>query len=494
VGWGNPMLHPPKPRSKVGLQARATSAHGVLIACVCAASAGCASSSIRSDVGRVHELTRAPALPAVIDRRVDPKRDPAVQRALQEPLDADAAVRVALLANRELRARLRELGVARGQLLQAGLLPNPRAEVELLPERGSELELRVEFDITRALLAPLRARGFDAELEATRYAVAAAVVDLAYRVRVGYVRVQATEQRLGIARQALAALDAARLAARALFEAGNLPALDLATHEAAHDRATVEAERIELDVATERERFTRVLGLADARPTWRVRSLLPVAPEQPMAADDLESRALRANLELQGARQHLVSLARRAGFARTEGLVPDVAVDVHALTGRPESQAGNSADWRFGGGISLSLPLFDRQQGTALALDAAWRAGLERYYGLAADLRSETRELQQRLQSAHTRARKYQEVILPGQSRVTEQSLLQYNAMQLGVFQLLAARREQLDAQLAYVDTLREYWSAVIEVEALLQGRRSSSSVPAASELTTTAASPAEHG
>ena len=52
-----------------------------------------------------------------------------------------------------------------------------------------------------------------------------------------------------------------------------------------------------------------------------------------------------------------------------------------------------------------------------------------------------------------------------------EQTLLQCNAMQLGVFQLLEARRELLDVQLAYADTMREYWSAQAEYEVLLSGR-----------------------
>ena len=60
---------------------------------------------------------------------------------------------------------------------------------------------------------------------------------------------------------------------------------------------------------------------------------------------------------------------------------------------------------------------------------------------------------------------------MPAQQTVMEQTVLQYNAMQLGVFQLLDARRELLDVQLAYADTIREYWSAHAEYEALLSGR-----------------------
>jgi outer membrane protein TolC len=44
--------------------------------------------------------------------------------------------------------------------------------------------------------------------------------------------------------------------------------------------------------------------------------------------------------------------------------------------------------------------------------------------------------------------------------------------MQLGVFQLLQARREQLDVELAYVETLREYWSAAAALDTLLAGHR----------------------
>jgi len=91
---------------------------------------------------------------------------------------------------------------------------------------------------------------------------------------------------------------------------------------------------------------------------------------------------------------------------------------------------------------------------------------------MAVDLRSAARDARNRVVSAHARARQYQAVIVPAQARVTAQTLLQYNAMQVGIFQLLQAHREELDAQLALVETRREYWSAAAELEALLAGKR----------------------
>jgi outer membrane protein TolC len=49
--------------------------------------------------------------------------------------------------------------------------------------------------------------------------------------------------------------------------------------------------------------------------------------------------------------------------------------------------------------------------------------------------------------------------------------LLQYNAMQIGVFQLLQARRDQLEAGRNYVATLLEYWRSRAALEQILMGR-----------------------
>ncbi|HTV23051.1 MAG TPA: TolC family protein [Polyangiaceae bacterium] len=440
----------------------------------------CVSSSIADDVRYVRAAAAVERLPAVADREVDPVTEREATRLLAEPLDAEAAVRVALLDNRELRARLREIGVARGQLMQAGLLPNPRAEAELLPERNSRVELRVEYDLTRAVLAPLAARAGAPELDAARTRAAAAVVSLSYRVREGFYRLQAAEQSLAVQQRELDALAARHEVAQALVAAGNVAELDVATEEAAYERARVMVARRELEVATERERMQRLLGQHGAATAWRVRAGLPPVAEAPDVAVDLERRALTASLALRERRQRLEALARRAGWTRAAGWIPDVTVDVHGLHGDPDdTAAGPDDDWRFGAGVSLELPLFDRRQGTAASLEAEFDALLETYYGLAVDVRSAARDTRNRVVSAHSRARQYRDVIVPAQRRVSQQTLLQYNAMQVGIFQLLEARQAELRVELEEIETLREYWTAVAELGALLAGQHV---VPASSE------------
>ena len=190
--------------------------------------------------------------------------------------------------------------------------------------------------------------------------------------------------------------------------------------------------------------------------------------------DALERRALEASLELAALRRRLEAAARRAGVARTEGWLPDLSVDLHILRGQPDEPVGTPSDpaLRFGGGLTVSIPLFDRQQGRVQAFEAEGRALLERYFGLAVDVRSSAREAENRLASAHARVRHLETVVRPAQDRVLAQTLLQYDAMQLDVFRLLAARRARLEVELAYVDTVNELFVARAAVEALLAGQR----------------------
>jgi outer membrane protein TolC len=107
-----------------------------------------------------------------------------------------------------------------------------------------------------------------------------------------------------------------------------------------------------------------------------------------------------------------------------------------------------------------------------MAREAEFDSLLERYHGRAIDVRSALRAARNRLASAHARALHHQRILVPARRRAVEQTLLQYNAMQVGVFQLLQARREQLDAELAQVEALREYWTSHAAFDALLAGRR----------------------
>jgi len=431
----------------------------------------CASSSIGSDISRVRTLSKAASLPHVDRAEVELISDKDVHGLLGAPLTEATAVRIALLNNRDLRAELRELGVSRGRLMQAGLLANPTFELELLPERESDYELRVEYDVSSLILAPLSARAAGAELEAHRFQVAGSVVELGYQVRSAFYALAAAEQRLSYAQRTLDALTAGRDAALALLAAGNVPVLEASRQIVAYESARIEVAKIELAVADRREQVQRLLGLYGTDTEWRIAHGFADIPAELSLPAQLETKALAASLELKAIERRLDAAGHRTGVARATALIPDVAVDFHALHANADAHDRDEKSWRYGGGVSVGVPVFNRQQGRQRIAEAEFDVLLERQQALAIELRSHAREVQNHVRSAHARVRAYETTLVPAQHSVMEQTLLMYNAMQLGVFELLAARRGELEIELAYVDAKAAYWEATAQLDALLAGK-----------------------
>jgi cobalt-zinc-cadmium efflux system outer membrane protein len=99
------------------------------------------------------------------------------------------------------------------------------------------------------------------------------------------------------------------------------------------------------------------------------------------------------------------------------------------------------------------------------------RQASERYITRAVEIRSRVRAAHAGVTSTFDLARYYEKVILPLRQQIVEQTQLQYNAMQVSTFQLLQAKRDQIDAGAEYIASLRDYWVARTTLDQILHGR-----------------------
>ncbi len=441
-----------------------------LAAVLSMSSVGCATHSTASDYRSVRDLTRSRTeldLPVAQVRsdREDPDED--VRAMVQQPLTVELAERVALLNNHSLRAELHSLGIARGQLVQASLLPNPEFDVALrFPEDSNEnptWDIEAGVDLTALILRGARTDVARAELDAARVRAASAVLDLGLRVRQEFYSVLARQQRLELMQAALTSFAGGYETARALHDAGNITELDLATEQAAYEAARVAVAGAEADLLDEREQLNVLLGFHGRETTWKIAGRLPDVPESAPDDAQLEAQAIEASLDLAATRATLTALSRQVGLGRDTGWLPDLTVGVSAEY--------EEDGWAVGPALSGTLPIFNQQQGAVLTSQARFDQLREQYVATAVEIRAAVRAARNRTLSAFERARHYRRVLLPLRKQVLEQTVLQYNAMQIGVFQLLQARRDELDAARAYIDTLREYWMTRADLDQLLAGR-----------------------
>lgn len=399
-----------------------------------------------------------------------------VDTLLQRPLTAEDAVRVALLSNRDARAALAEIGIARGQYVQAGLLPNPEMDLELRAPGGpqpAQLDIGLELSVSQTLLAPLRASVAEAHLEAERLKATGFLLDLAWQTRVAFFEVQALQQKLELRLRAFSSQQASYAAAVELTKAGNLPAVDLANELAAVELARVQVAEAENALLDAKEALTRRLGLHGARASYTVAGPLAI-PSDDGDLSDGEKRALVASLELLELERRAESASRKVGLARTEGWLPHLTAGFHGE---------RDADlWELGAHVGIGLPVFDRQQGRQLSAQSEYDALRAKAEALAVNLRSTVRQTTNRVESAGRRARHYAQRLVPARQKQLDETLLQYNAMTVGVFQLLQVQRGVTEAAIAQVDATLDYWKARAAFDLLLAGRstplRNSAAVP----------------
>jgi len=393
-----------------------------------------------------------------------------VSSLLKKWLTAETAVQIALLNNRSLQATYEELNIAQADLVSAGLLRNPIFDAEVrFPTKGggTGLEMAIVQDFIDILYIPLRKGVARSAFEAAKLRVAGAAIDLAGRVRAAFYSAQASEQLLELRKNVVAATEAAYTLADRLRVAGNITELDISNERALFEQSKLDLRTAELDVLRSRERLNVLVGLWGNRTGWTMPPRLPEPRAEEPDTHGLERRAIERSLELAIARSGIEQAAQTLGIARPLGLFSDVEL------GAAGEREGDGA-WVVGPVFSLPLPIFNQGQPAVAAAQATLRGESQRYVARAVSLRSQVRVAQAAVIAARERVEYYAKVLLPLRQRIVDQTQLRYNAMQVGAFQLLQAKRDQIETGSDYIRALLEYWLAYTEREQLLNGRMTS--------------------
>ena len=193
-------------------------------------------------------------------------------------------------------------------------------------------------------------------------------------------------------------------------------------------------------------------------------STRPTPPASPEQFAGVERAAVANNLDLGAARSFIMAQASRLKLDVATAVVPfaDVGLD--------SDKERNESNWGLGPGGAVKLPIFDWGQGAYPREASRLRQRVEEYAALATNIRAAARAAEARLQTTRARAAYYRNVILPLRAAITAESQLQYNAMQVGQFDLMLAKRLQIQAGAMYVSALRDYWVARSDLQQILDG------------------------
>ncbi len=429
--------------------------------------AGCTSLAPDSGFEAVRQATRALGAHDPVWARDEAARlalDERVARLLAQPLSMDSAVEVALLNNRHLQAAFEELGIADAERVQALAWPNPGFGFART-KRGDEVEIErsLHLDIGRLLARPLIR-----EVESRRFAraqglAATRVLQLAADTRQAWVQAVAARQSHGYARQVMEAAEAGAELARRMAAVGNFNKLHLAREQSFYADAALALARAELAERQSRERLTRLLGLWGGQVAFGLPDRLPELPAAPRELPQVEQMAIAQRLDVQGARLAIEQAARQQGAARIGRLVDGLELGVMR-------NSSNEAPTQTGWELGLRIPLFDAGGARRALAEAQWRQAVARATALAVDARSEVREAYATYRTAWDIARHQRDERVPLARRISDENLLRYNGMLIGVFELLADARVQITTVTAAIEAQRDFWLAQAELDRALIG------------------------
>lgn len=394
-------------------------------------------------------------------------------------IGVEELVRMALVRNAELEATRRRTAEAQAQLLQARLRPNPGFEVSVTNgrilgspgERDITLGYAHVFELGGKRERRVRAAQIGSELAELEVAERERQLKADVKARFGEAlaaarNLETAEQLLDLNRQILKITEArVREGEAAPLEQGLLQ---------------VEVSRIESDRLLFENQVARALlelktlaGMNSEEPL-RISGDLSVSPVTISLAESVE-RALAKRPDLEALRLEEKLREAEIELARAEAL-PNLigfarytrsssAFDQFGLSGTGRLVPLRDTDNLFTAGVSITLPVLNRNQGQIQAAIARGQAARLRRQFLEQVIRREVRAAYSRYETARRALEIFDQRVL-GQSQENLRIIrAAYNFGELRLLDVINEQRRLTDTQKAYTEVLKEYYLAIVALE-----------------------------
>lgn len=402
--------------------------------------------------------TFAQVLPATQGSR--PAINSGLQTEAATPLTLQKAIALALDGNLDLAVANREVEATQGQVLQGQVRPNPELAYSLEDQRAQtrtqsvQINLPVEMGGKRAARIAVAERGRDIaveELNVRRIEIRADVVAAFFESLVAQERAELAQNSVDLARRATDAV-AKRVTA------GKVSPVEETKARVAEAGVRVELAQAQSEQRSARARLASLLGANPPRFALVAGSVeaLPAVPSFDNVQQRLSASPTlrRAQLEVER-RRSLVDVERSKR-------VPDVTFSLGVK--RPYELQRDQLLF----GVSVPLPLFDRNQGNLL--EALKREDKARDELQALNLRVSTEVLQarERLESIRGEIDVLKRDVLPGAQSAYDAATLGFENGKFNFLEVLDAQRTYFAAKSQYLKALAEAHRVVADIDRVL--------------------------
>jgi cobalt-zinc-cadmium efflux system outer membrane protein len=375
-------------------------------------------------------------------------------------LTLQQALELAATRSFAVSAAQRELEASDGALRQAGSYRNPELSATVEDTRRATRTTTATMDFPLELGGKRGARVSAAQRsrDLAQVELNNARAQLRASVTAAYFAVLVTQERAQLASNSAELAASAAAAVSKRVSAGKVSPVDATRAQVDHANAQLEATEAQAELVTARHTLASLWG--DAEPQFDV-----------VAGDTaaLPERAPLAELARQLDAAPLL-LAARAEVERRKALIdveqskasPDLTLSVGA---KRDNELGRTQAIV---GISVPLPLFDRNQGAVHeASRRADKAGDE-YQAARIRVLAELQQASTQLSVARGSLQSLQSTVLPIAQRAYESAGKGFEAGKFGFLDVIDAQRVLVQARARYLSTLSSAYQAATAIDRLL--------------------------
>lgn len=402
---------------------------------------------------------------------------------LDQPLSQKDAVQLSLLNSPALQAILAQNWSDSANAAQTGRIANPVFLFERLRLVNEvEFDRLLTFGLLDVLTLPQRYTIAQRRIEQSQLHLTIDVIDNITRIRQAWVKAVAAQQNLSYAKQVNEVGEVSAELARRMQKVGNFSRLQRARQQAFYADAATQWAVAQQAASSTREELIRLLGLSAVQEKkLKLPERLPDLPEAPESPEEVSKIAQTERLDIQLAQASYNAAAKAQGLTTVTSLT-DIELGIRHDT--VFDDAAGTHNNRNGYAISVRLPVFDWGDMQRDAMNAQTLAAANQLEATVRAAGSSLRETYAAYRTAYDVARHYRDEVLPLRKVISEENILRYNGMLIGVFELLADTRDQVNTVIAAINAQQEFWlanaalqTALIGNPAVLQGDRPSGGV-----------------
>jgi cobalt-zinc-cadmium efflux system outer membrane protein len=361
--------------------------------------------------------------------------------SLEDGLTEEEAVAIALWNNAQFQADLVDLGFARADLIEAGLLKNPVLSF-LFPLGPKQLEATLSLPIDFFWKRPKRVAAAKLDAEQVAGNLIQHGLDFIRDVLLAYAELVSSQERAKITEEESDLRSEIAIIASDRLKFGDISGLEESAFHLEAARALEALVYITRDAELAKERLRTLLGLGTEDIELKITPTLS-STEFNQQSSDLLAKAFAARPDLRAAEIAIEAAGYRLGWEQSK---------IFNITAVLDANGEGKEGFEMGPGLLMELPILNQNNGMISRAQAELTKAARQYLAVKHRIVQEVHEALNQYQSAQRALKILHTDILPGATMAADNATLAYSVGEMSYLELLYFRQQLLDSRLRKVE------------------------------------------